>query len=183
VVKLNSANDPARQLLARALEAAGRWEEAVTVLQAAGSPWCSFDLGNIYRAHGKPEEATRAFRAALKSLALVPEVWLGLTESLLDQGNFAEARTTIETHLAQPMSEAYRRAQRHRLELCNVMLSMEPNLPAILGNRRANLDQIGIENWTTVSQSSARGVEASVRGEGCVRWTTLHRSGSCTLTN
>jgi serine/threonine-protein kinase len=153
--KLDPANQAPPKLLARALEAVGRWEEAVTVLQAAaehqpGGPWCSFDLGNIFRAHGKPEEATRAFRVAVKGIPQVSEVWLGFTASLLDQGNFAEARTSIQTHLATPVSELHRRTQQHRLELCNTMLAIESNLPAILaGKERPNgaRTQLALAEW------------------------------------
>src|SRR5207244_3010367 len=50
-------------------------------------------------------------------------------------GLFAEARAAIESHLALPMSDAARRTQRRRLDLCNAMLTIEARLPAILAGK------------------------------------------------
>jgi tetratricopeptide (TPR) repeat protein len=132
-------------LLANELVALGRFEEAIAALQTAAdqeptNPLYVFEMGRIFRSAGRAEEAAKAFRRAATLVPRYPFVWEELAESLLDQGHFAEARAAIESHLTLGTADALRRAQRRRLDLCNAMLAVEANLPAILAGKEQPTD-------------------------------------------
>jgi serine/threonine-protein kinase len=136
---------PVDQPLGHELAAVGRWEEAITVLQAAAvrdprSPWFPLELGKIYRSHGKPEAAVEAFRKAVTNSPGFGVPLEELTAALLDQGRFAEARTVIESRLKLPAKDAERRAPRRQLDLCNSLLALEHNLPAVLAGKERPTD-------------------------------------------
>jgi serine/threonine-protein kinase len=155
VAESSPANATAPQMLAHELAAVGRWEEAVTVLQAAAARWPNafvfpFELGKLLRSHGKPEEATKVLRPVVTQSPQLEFLWEELADSLLDQGRFAEARATVESHLARRMADVPRRAQRRRLDLCNAMLAVEANLPAILAGKEQPADvptQHALAEW------------------------------------
>jgi serine/threonine-protein kinase len=126
--------------LAEELVATGRWQEALTVLQkaAAREPrdylW-PCEAGKVFRAHGKPAEAARAFRKATTLDPRFREPWEGLAAAALDLGRFAEARAATERLLRLYAKETRRRAQRRQLALCNALLPIAPDLPAILAGK------------------------------------------------
>jgi serine/threonine-protein kinase len=143
------------QQLGQELAAVGRWEEALTVLQAAAvhdprNPWYPFEMGKIYQSHGKPEAAVEAYRnAATHSPGFAPPLD-GLVAQLLNLGRFAEARTAVESLLKLRLNDAERRAQRRQLDLCNSMRAIESKLPAILAGKERPTEaatQLALAEW------------------------------------
>jgi eukaryotic-like serine/threonine-protein kinase len=137
---LPSAPYLARLWLARYLAAVGRWEEAIDVLQTGASHQPAVaayrcETGLILRAHGKPEEAAKAFQKAATINAADPLIWNGLAGSLLDQGRFAEARAAIQSSLKLPAQDAERQERQRQLALCDSLLAVEAKLPAILAGK------------------------------------------------
>jgi serine/threonine-protein kinase len=138
---LPSAVYTAQLHLARNLAAAGRWEEAVDVLQAGTNRHevisaYPCELGIILLSHGKPEEAVSAFQEAAERNAADPVIWDGLAGSLLDLGRIAEARAAVESSLKLPVAkDAERRALRRQLDLCDSLAPIEDTLPAILAGK------------------------------------------------
>jgi tetratricopeptide (TPR) repeat protein len=91
----------------------------------------------LLRKQGQAEEAATAFRKAADRVPQQPDNWNGLAAALLDLGQFADARAATERLLKLPATEARRRAQRRRLDLCTALVPVEADLPAILtGNKR-----------------------------------------------
>jgi serine/threonine-protein kinase len=140
--------------LARELVAAGRWEEAITALQAAVArndhPDFHLELGKIYREHGKTEAAIEAYRkvATFKNKAHL--IWEGMAAIRLEQGRFGEARTTFESVLRLQFKDAERRARRRQLDLCNSLVAIESKLPAILTGKERPADastQRALAEW------------------------------------
>jgi tetratricopeptide (TPR) repeat protein len=122
-------------MLAEELAAVGRWQEAITVLQTAaarepGNVWFHLIAGKLFRSHGKPEEAANAFQKAAG-----PFAWEGLAAARLDQGRFAEARAALERFRILPTNATQRRARRRQLDLCDSLLAIAADLPAILAGK------------------------------------------------
>jgi tetratricopeptide (TPR) repeat protein len=142
--------------LARALAATGRWEEAIAALQAAAdvgeptNPTYLVAIGNVLRSHGKAEEAAAAFQKAADRQPQSPPGWEGLAAARLDQGRFAEARAAIKSALALPHDDVGRRAQRRQLDLCESLLAIDANLPAVLAGKERPTDvptQRALAEW------------------------------------
>src|SRR5262245_59670448 len=125
-------------------------------------------MGRIFRSAGKAEEAARAFRKATTSNPPHHMAWEELAGLLLDQGQFAEARAATESRLALPLDDARRRAQRRQLDLCNLMLTIEAKLPAILAGQERPSDvptQLALAEWCLEHKrlpATAAGFYASV---------------------
>ena len=108
-----------RGLLARELTIVGRPAEAIVQLQtlitlAPSNPVYPFELGQILRSQGRPEEAAAAFR---KARDLNPQLWGswdGLAAALLDLGHFAEARAATQRLLDLRAPEPKRQGQRRQ---------------------------------------------------------------------
>jgi serine/threonine-protein kinase len=141
--------------LAGELATLGRWEEAIAVLQAAASheptnPTYLLEMGRIYRENGKREEAAKSFQKAVTVGPRHHVAWEGLVGALLELGRFAEARAAIESLLALPQNDAYRRAQQRQLTLCNALLAVDARLPAILAGTERPTDvptQLALAEW------------------------------------
>lgn len=91
-----------QQLLGDALFRAGRKEEAITQFQALAARngavlADAVNLGRVYQASGRLDDAARTYREALQKYTPNPFVYalLGLVQA--EQGNFAGARQTIAT--------------------------------------------------------------------------------------
>jgi tetratricopeptide (TPR) repeat protein len=139
VTGLKEARLPVDRVLARELAAAGRPEEALTVLQTAAAreprnPWFHLESGKLLRSRGKSEEAAAAFRKAALDPHFSP-AWEGLAAAQLDRGRFAEARDAAGSLLALPAKEEERRARQRLLDLCDALLAVEADLPAILAGK------------------------------------------------
>src|SRR5262249_56421501 len=120
--------------------AEGRRAEAIEVLEraAARAPnnvYFPLETGKLYRSQGKPEEAVRAFQKAAPRLPGLPWAWEGLAAAQLDQGHFAEARAATQRLLELPGKPAERRGQRRQLDLCDSLLAIAADLPAILAGK------------------------------------------------
>jgi serine/threonine-protein kinase len=150
-----NTNIPHVNLLAGELATLGRWEEAINVLQTgsarepkeASHP---YEMGKLFRSHGKPEEAARAFQKATTLAPRYPAAWEELAGALLDLGHFAEARAAIESHLALPPNDAQRRALRRQLDHCNALLAVGDDLPAVLAGNKHPADvptQLALAEW------------------------------------
>jgi serine/threonine-protein kinase len=143
-----------RRSLARELTAVGRPGEAIAELQSAIAmlesefakqpmavgpvPTTAIlypELGTLLRGQGRPKGAAAAFRKAADLDPTNSAAWDGLAASLLDQGDFAEARAATKHLLDLPAPEAARRAHRQQLDLCDTLLSVEADLPAILADK------------------------------------------------
>jgi serine/threonine-protein kinase len=141
VTKLVPKDAAARYTLARALVDAGRPAEAIPELQMAvdlvpGEIWYSLELGAVLRSQGRSEEAVTAFR---KSVGVEPrsrQAWRGVAAALLDQGNFGEARVATQRLLDLPATDDVLGAERRQLELCETLLGIEADLPAILAAKK-----------------------------------------------
>jgi serine/threonine-protein kinase len=131
-------NLPVDGQLAWELAALGRLEEAVTVLQTAAdsepaNPAFYHEMVKLLRSYETGEEAAEAFKkAAGMNLSMA---WEGLAAARLDQGRFAEARAAIRSALALPGSDVAQRARRRQLDLCDSLLAIEADLPAILAGK------------------------------------------------
>ncbi len=141
--------------LARELNAVGRPGEAIAELQSAiaklesefakhpmavagAVPTTAIlypELGALLRGRSRPKEAAAAFQKAADLDRSNSAAWDGLAASLLDQGQFAEARAATERLLGLPATEAARRAQRRQLDLCDTLLAVEADLTAILADK------------------------------------------------
>jgi serine/threonine-protein kinase len=126
--------------LAEELAAVGRWQEAITVLQTGADRdpkmvWFPLEAGKLFRSHGKPEEAANAFQKAAPLLGPIPWAWEGLAAARLDQGRFAEARAALEP-LRLPPGDTERRARQRQLDLCDSLLPLSADLPAILAGKK-----------------------------------------------
>jgi tetratricopeptide (TPR) repeat protein len=154
-VELDPWNGVGVRMLALELAVVGRWEEAVKLLQPAVARWPNdfyfpFDLGKFLRSSGKAEEAAKVLQQLAKRVPELQWLWEELADSLLDEGHLIEARRAVESHLALPMHDAQRRAERRRLELCNALLAVEARLPDILAGkeRPANVaTQRAVGEW------------------------------------
>jgi len=152
-------------LLARELVAAGRLEEAITVLQAAiarkpDHPQFHLEMGTIYQAHGKAEAAVEAFRKVTTFKDKSHWIWEGMAAIRLNQGRFGEARTALEqfdearTALEKvqklPKGDEERRGRRRQLDLCHSLVAIENKLPAILAGMERPADasiQRALAEW------------------------------------
>src|SRR5262249_60092774 len=76
-----------------------------------------------------------AFEKAAALLGTIPWGLEGLAAVRLDQGRFAEARAATERLLGLPGNEAERRVRRRQLDLCDSLLAVAADLPAILPRR------------------------------------------------
>jgi tetratricopeptide (TPR) repeat protein len=143
VKQLTPGNAAARQALGHELAAAGHPAEAITEFQAAlalkPTPVSVYlELGQVLWAQGRPEAAAAAFQ---QGTTLDPrQAWDGMAAARLDQGRFAEARAATERLLALPANEAVRRAQRRQIDLCNALLAVDADLPAILAGKKRPAD-------------------------------------------
>jgi tetratricopeptide (TPR) repeat protein len=141
VTDLTPRNSNARGKLAEELAAVGRPKEGIAELRT-GIALVDRDvglhthLGAMLRSQGQAEEAASAFRTAANMLPEWAEAWDGLAASLLDVGRFADARTATKCLLDLPATDATRRAQRRQLDLCDALLSVKADLPAILAGER-----------------------------------------------
>jgi serine/threonine-protein kinase len=172
VIELKSPHFQVDHLLAQELAAMGQWEEAITGLQAAAAdrptdPRLPLEMGKIYWAHGKLEEAAEAFRNAVTHSPGEAPPLDGLIAARLRLGRFAEARTDIESRLKLPATGAERRAQRRQLDLCNSMLAIKSKLPAILAGKERPTDvatQRALAEWCLIHKrlpTTAAGFYAS----------------------
>jgi serine/threonine-protein kinase len=142
-------------LFAHELAAVAQWEEAIAVLRAAiarepTNPWLPFELGQIYRSRGKPEEAAKALRTAADRSPGVAPPHEALAAVQLALGRFAEARTAVESLLKMPAHDALRRAWKRQLDLCDALLAVETKLPAILAGKEPVTDaptQRAVAEW------------------------------------
>jgi serine/threonine-protein kinase len=146
------------QMLAAELAVMGRLEEAIAELQTATTllpdqPKNYADLGALLRAQKRPEEAATAFQ---KATTLSPRGqaghagWSGLAAARLDQGRFADARAATIRLLDLPATEAERRAQRRQIDLCEALLSIDADLPAILAGKERPAKastQLALAEW------------------------------------
>jgi serine/threonine-protein kinase len=128
------------QFLAQELAAAGRWEEGVAVLAAAAArdpknTRFHMDAGKLLRSHGKPEEAARAFEKATRTAPFVPAAWEGLMAARLDQGDFVRARAAAVALRKLQAKEADRKTRQRHLDLCDALLAVAADLPAILAGK------------------------------------------------
>jgi tetratricopeptide (TPR) repeat protein len=139
VLELKAPPFPLDPMRSHELAAVGRWEEAIAVLRAAsarepGNLDFLYQEGKIFRSLGKLEEAAEAFRkAATKGLNFA---WKDLAAARLDQGRFAEARAAVLEMLKVGARAEERQAQRRQLELCDALLAIDADLPAILAGHK-----------------------------------------------
>jgi eukaryotic-like serine/threonine-protein kinase len=139
-------SDPTlRELLARELCEIGQKKEAIVELQQAivgghsdALATASFHakVGTLLRAQGETEVAVTAFQKATKLAPQFTTAWHGLATALLDQGRFAEARAATARQLKLPASETARRVQQRQLDLCDTLLPVAADLPAILAGQK-----------------------------------------------
>jgi serine/threonine-protein kinase len=141
--ELIPADTETRLLLARELTAVGRPEEAIAELQSAIAAFHGqartvtlyTNLGALLQAQGRSTEAATAFRKAADLDPRNVAAWDGLSVALLDQGHFADARAATEHLAALPAPEAARGAPGRRLDLCDALLAVDADLPAILAGQ------------------------------------------------
>jgi serine/threonine-protein kinase len=127
--------------LANELVALGRWQEAIAMLHKAEdrqpkNPHNSASLliqeGRICRSHGKSDEAAAAFEKAAANETVRRWALEGLAAVRLDQGRFAEARDMTRELLGMIPDSPLRRAWQRQLEMCESLLAISADLPAIL---------------------------------------------------
>jgi serine/threonine-protein kinase len=155
VVELKATQFIPEKPLAEELAAVGRRAEAIAVLETAAARephmvWFPLEAGQLYRSQGRPEEAAKAFEMAAPLAPSFPGTWEGLAAARLDQGRFAEARAATERLLALPAKDAERRARRRQLDLCDSLLAIADDLPAILAGRKrpaAAATQRALAEW------------------------------------
>jgi serine/threonine-protein kinase len=140
VNELKAINLLADKYLAKELTTLGRGQEAIDVLEAATARQpigfeFPIELGKIYRSHGQAGKAAEVFQTVAKRYPILPEAWEGLAAALLDQGHFAEALKATKRLLALPAKDAQRRAQLRQLQLCEMLLAIADDLPAILAGK------------------------------------------------
>jgi tetratricopeptide (TPR) repeat protein len=131
---------PADKSLAQELAAVGRRAEAIAVLEAAAARNPNdfrfpLEAGKLYRSQGKLEDAANAFTRAANMVHERSWAWEGLAAARLDQGRFADAREATQRLLALPSGPAERRAWRRQLDLCDALLAIDADLPAILAGK------------------------------------------------
>jgi tetratricopeptide (TPR) repeat protein len=134
---LKAARFPADIRLAQELAAVGRRAEAIAVLEAAAARnptdfRLPLEAGKLYRSQRMLEDAVNAFTRAANMVHERTWAWDGLAAARLDQGRFADARAATERLLALPAGLAERRAWRRQLDLCDSLLVIDADLPAIL---------------------------------------------------
>lgn len=108
------------------------------------------ELGTLLRAQGRPEAAAAAYRKAANLDPQIGVVWDELAASLLDLGRFAEARAATQRSLDLPATAADRRAQQRQRDLCDALLSVDADLPAILAGKerpRKVSTQLALAEW------------------------------------
>jgi serine/threonine-protein kinase len=140
VVELKAWQYAPEKPLAEELVAARRPGEAVAVLETAQARdpkmvWFPLLMGQASRALGKSEEAARAFQKAADGAPSLAPPWEGLATVRLEQGRFAEARAATQRLFAL-RAPAQRRAQQRQLDLCDSLLAIAPDLPAILAGKQ-----------------------------------------------
>jgi serine/threonine-protein kinase len=141
VVELKAWHFAPEKMLAQELAATGRWEEAIEVLATAAArepkfTWFHLEAGKLLRSHGKPEEAARAFEEATTTAPYFPLAWEGLLAARLDQGDFIKARAAAVALLKLIAKDSERRARQRHLDLCDALLAIAADLPAILAGQR-----------------------------------------------
>src|SRR5262249_43963033 len=107
-------------------------------------------LGELLRAQGRPEDAAAAFRKAANVLPESTAAWDGLAAAALDAGRFADARAATKHLLDLPARDATRRAQRRQLDLCDALLPVVADLPAILASNKRPAKastQLALAEW------------------------------------
>jgi serine/threonine-protein kinase len=137
---LQPNNPHAHDLLARALVAVGRPEEAVREFRASiaispNLPGRNEELAAVLRSLGQVEDAIAVLRTTMTG-RVRGSTWDALAVAELDRGNFAEARTATQRALALPAADTDPQAQRQRLEMCNALLAVESQLPALLAGEQ-----------------------------------------------
>jgi serine/threonine-protein kinase len=155
LTEVTPRNSNARGLLAQELAAVGRTKEAIAELQTGialvpQDPGLDVALGELLRTQGQPEGAAAAFREAAGLLPESTAAWDGLAAALLDRGRFADARAATERLIDLPAPDAGRRAQRRQLDLCDALLSVETDLPAILAGHKRPAKastQLALAEW------------------------------------
>jgi serine/threonine-protein kinase len=154
LIELKSPFSHVDHVLARKLVAAGRWEEAIAVLQTGidrkGHPDFHLEMGKIYQAHGKTDEAVEAYRKVTTFKDKSHLVWEGMAAIRLDQARFGEARTYFESVLRLQLKDPERRARRRQLDLCKSLLAIESKLPAVLAGKERPADaptQRALAEW------------------------------------
>jgi serine/threonine-protein kinase len=138
---MKAAKYPADLMLAQELAAVGRWQEAIAVLEsvAAREPKdfrFPLEAGKIYRSQGKTEDAANAFDKAANILPMRSWAWVGLAAARLDQGRFADAAAATKRLLELPAGLVDRRAWQRQLDLCEALLAIDADLPAILAGKK-----------------------------------------------
>jgi serine/threonine-protein kinase len=152
---VKAARFPADLRLAQELAAAGRGAEAIAVLDAAAARdpkdfRLPLEAGKLYRSQGKLEDAAESFD---KAATLLPSRSWALEElaaARLDQGRFADARAAAERLAAIPGRPEERRAWRRQLDLCDSLLAIDADLPAILAGKERPADaatQRALAEW------------------------------------
>jgi tetratricopeptide (TPR) repeat protein len=115
-------------------------EEALRVLEGATArrpKVILFDMeaGKLLRSHGRLEEAARAFEKAAATVPLLPLPWEWLAPTRLELGQFAEARKATALRLKLLAKSANRRPLQRQLDLCDELLAVAADLPAILAGK------------------------------------------------
>jgi serine/threonine-protein kinase len=138
---LKAAKYPVDLMLAKELAAVGRWLEAIAVLEGAAAREPKdfrppLEAGKIYRSQGKAEDAANAFEKAANIVPMRSWAWVGLAAARLDQGRFADAGAATKRLLELPAGPAERRAWQRQLDLCDALLAIADDLPAILAGKK-----------------------------------------------
>jgi serine/threonine-protein kinase len=92
-----------------------------------------YEMGVVLQSLRRTDEAIVQLREATKLAPGLTMAWEALAESLIQSGQFAEARAATQRCLELPPGgEPRRKAQREQIALCDRMLALEARLPAVL---------------------------------------------------
>jgi serine/threonine-protein kinase len=154
LTQVTPADPGAHEQLGDHLAAAGHSAEALTAFRAAltlgGRPAARIyeKQGRVLRALGRPEEAAAAFQQVVAEDPV--QGWRGVAAARLDQGRFADARSATEQLLRIYTAGPVEREMLRQRNLCDLLLAVEPRLPAILADKDQPTDvptQRALAEW------------------------------------
>ena len=116
-------------------EAISHFQEAIR-LNPNGSADAHLELGQAFRDKGRFGEAVAEYRRTVEHDPVKGAGHENLADALLGTGRFAEARSAIRYGLdVLPSKDAHRPAMWKKLSLCERLLAVAGNLPALLQNK------------------------------------------------
>jgi serine/threonine-protein kinase len=164
-IALDPTGAPAHNQLGMCLHVRGYWDEAIPHYRRAAilDPAASnppFQLGLVERGRGRHAEALVEFTKSAQADPRSAQVAIAVADTLLRLGRFAEAHTAARRGLDQsPASDSYRPRLQQTFDLCERLLVLDAQLPALFqrklppGDSAAQLQRIHL--WFTYGRPYA----------------------------